>query len=182
MATEVKTGEIVRKVPGQLPAHLADPAPLPDHMKLLVDLQGWISSMMKRTDYNEPSEDHMAQRMMLLTLMSPTPEAILTPDQITGLQDLIPNVPDACTGPIEITDIYVAASDQKDGNRTYVIITWVHLETGEEVTTTTGATQIQVQLIGLLAMGVWPIRVNIRRTDRQDKGGRYMFFMHPADA
>lgn len=182
MATEAKTGEIVKAVPRQMPAHITNPAPLPDELSGLVDIKGWINSMLKGVEYTEPNPDYMAQRMMMLTLLSETPEELLTPNSITGLQDLVPNAPGACTGPIQITEIYVAASDQKDGNKTFVVLSYINFETGAEVTTTTGATQVQLQLLGLLAMGVWPIQVNIKRTERQDKGGRYLFWVNPVDA
>ena len=178
---EVKTGTVVRQRGMSLPAHIESPAPLPDHLEGLFDLRTWFDSLTRGIEYNEPNPDYMSQRMLYLTLTSATPDAVLTPNDITGLQDLVPNVPGGETGNILITDLYVAASDQKDGNKTYILFSFVSDATGLETTTTTGATQVQAQLLTLLAHGQWPIHCNIKRTERKDRGDRFLFWVFPAD-
>lgn len=177
----VKTGTVVSQGRKPLPAHFAAPAPLPSELEGLFTIEDWFTSLTTGRDYVEPNPDYMAQRMLYLTLMSGSAEEVLSPSQLVGLQDLIPNAPGQETGPITITDLYVAASDQADGNRTYLLFSYVVEATQMEVTTTTGATHFQAQIMTLLALGNWPIRVNIRRGERQDKGGRYMLSAMPWD-
>lgn len=176
---EVKTGTVVRRGSMPIPAHIQSPAALPAELDGLFDLREWFTSLTTGVEYIEPNPDYMSQRMLYLTLMSGTVEDVLTPNQITGLQDLVPNVPGGSTGNITVTDLYVASSDQKDGNKTYILFSYVTEDTMEEVTTTTGATQVQAQLLTLLALGTWPLRVNIKRTERKDRGDRFLFWVHP---
>lgn len=178
---EVKSGTVIQQRVKAVPAHIANPAPLPDVLSGLFDLSSWFTSLTRGTEYVEPNPDYMAQRMLWLTMSAPTADAVMTPHDITGLQDLIPNAPGQGTGNILITDLYVAASDQKDGNKTYILFSYVSEDTGLEVTTTTGATQVQAQLLTMLAHGEWPIRCQIKRTERKDRGDRFLFWVFPAE-
>jgi hypothetical protein len=100
---------------------------------------------------------------------------------IDGLQKLLPDEPWASTGPIMFTDLYVAKSDMEDGAKTYMLFTFVSKETGLETTTSTGATQLQLQVCSMLGMGIWPIQGQIKRSDRKDRGGRYIIKFYPED-
>lgn len=164
-----------------LPAHIRKPAPLPPELAGQFTVQGWFTALVKKEKYTEVNPDYMAERMLMLTLFSATPADVLKPKDLKGLQDIVPNVPFAETGPITITDLYVAASDQEDGNTCYMLLTYMSDDTGVETTTTTGATHLQAQALTMLAMGEWPIRCNIRRGNRADRGGRYMFAMVPVE-
>lgn len=177
----VKTGEIIQQRQRALPAHVTNPAPLPDSLAGLFDLGAWFDSLIRKTEYKPLNPDYMAERMLMLTIMSGSVEELLSPKSLTGLQDLIPNTPGATTGPIRITDIYVDKSDQEDGNRCYILFSFINLETGIETTTTTGATQVQATFATWLAHGQWPIECRITRGDRTDRGGRYMFLIQPVE-
>ena len=165
----------------QLAPHLANPAPLPKELAGLFDVTEWLKSLTQHTDYKEPNPDYMAQRMMMLTLSATTVDDLLGEDTLDGLQKLIPDVPWATTGNIAVTSLYVAASDQKDGNKTYMLFDYVRKEDWTQVTTTTGATKLQLQFASLLAMGVWPIEGQIKRTERKDRGGRHLFSFYPEE-
>lgn len=165
----------------QLPVHITNPAPLPPELEGIIQLPEWFNSITKNVEYKEPNPEYMEQRMMLLTIMSATPEELLTPNDLKGLQDIIPDAPWQTTGNIILTSLYVAASDLKEGRRTYMLFSYVNEETGVETTTTTGATQLQLQICGLLMMGQWPIRGRITRTDKTDRAGRYLFWLFPPE-
>lgn len=178
---EVKTGTIVRQRGIAMPAHMVSPAPLPAELNGLFDLRAWFESLARKVEYKPLNPDYMSERMLALTLMSGSVEELLSPKNLTGLQDLIPNTPGATSGPIRITEIYVDKSDQEDGNRCYILFSFINLETGIETTTTTGATQVQAVFLTWLALGQWPIECRITRGDRTDRGGRYMFLIQPVE-
>ena len=146
-----------------------------------VSLQGWANSLVKGTKYTEPDPDYLARRLLYKTLTATTAEKILSDDAGDGLQKIIPNAPEAGTGPITITDLYVAASDLNEGAPTYILLTYVKMSTGESVTTTTGAQMVQAQLLALVNLGIWPIKCQIRRTDRLGKSDKYLFKLFQAD-
>lgn len=175
----VKSGEIVKRKPGVMAPHFATPAPLPTELVGLFDIRAWVRSLTTGEEYTELNEDFMAQRMMMLTLSATTAEEVMADVPMEGLQKLIPDVPWASSGNIMICGLYVAKSQQKVGNPTYMLLEYYNKTTGEEVTTTTGATKLQLQFASLLALGVWPIEGQIKRTDRQDKGGRHLFSFYP---
>ena len=172
---------IVPRQGTQLPVHITNPAPLPPELEGIILLPEWFASITKNVEYVEPNPDYMEQRMMLLTIMSATPEELLTPNDLKGLQDVIPDVPWATTGNILFTSLYVAASDLKEGRRTYMLFSYMNEENGLETTTMTGATQLQLQICGLLMMGQWPIRGRLTRTDKTDRAGRHMFWLFPSE-
>lgn len=178
---EVKTGTIVQQRGIPMPPHMVNPAPLPPALEGLFELRAWFESLARKVEYKPLNPDYMAERMLALTLMSGSVEELLSPKNLTGLQDLIPNTPGATSGPIRITEIYVDKSDQEDGNRCYILFSYISLETGMETTTTTGATQVQAVFLTWLALGQWPIECRITRGDRTDRGGRYMFLIQPVE-
>jgi hypothetical protein len=100
---------------------------------------------------------------------------------VDGLQEWVPDQPNATTGPIEITDLYVASSDFQVGAKTFVIMTCVSLMDGTDRKTTTGAIGIQSKLIGLIKLGHFPIQCQFKRGDSKDKGGRYLLHLLPPD-
>lgn len=185
MTTEVqktaKSGEVVPKQRTVIAPHLNNPAPLPDELKDLFSVKAWVHSLTTGAPYEEMDPDFMAKRMMMLTLSATTVDEILSDVPMDGLQKLIPDVPWQGTGNITLTGLYVAKSQQQVGNPTYMLFTYINEATGEEVTTTTGATKLQLQWASMLALGIWPIRGQIKRTERKDRGGRHLFSFYPAE-
>lgn len=171
------TGTIATLDKGQLTAGNKAPAEL----GRLIDLEGWACAVVRGTIYKEPDPEFISRMLAFQIITSPTIQDAFNQANVFGLQKILPDVPDATTGPIEITDLYVASSDFETGNPSYVIMTWIHLETGKEVRCTTGATNVQATLIALIMHGMWPIRCQIKRGDQKDKGGRHLIFVLPAD-
>jgi hypothetical protein len=68
-----------------------------------------------------------------------------------------------------------------EGAPCYMILDYISLDTGAKRKTTTGATQLQAQILRLIGFGIWPIRCQIKRTERKDKGGRFLFWLYPVD-
>jgi hypothetical protein len=161
--------------------HLINPAPLPPELDGLFYVQAWVKALTTNTTYVEPNPEFMSQRMMMNTLSATTVEELLSDQSLEGLQSILPDEPWASTGNIIITDLYVAASDIEGGAPTYMLLTWVNETTGIETTTSTGATNLQLQFASMLAMGIWPIRGQIKRRDRKDRGGRYLIGFYPAE-
>jgi hypothetical protein len=185
MSTQVektaKTGTVVARNKSALAPHFANPAPLPPELSGLFDIRAWIHSLTTRAEYEELNPDFMAQRMMMLTLSATTAEEVMQDVPMDGLQKLILDAPWQSSGNITIHGLYVAKSDKQDGNRTYMLLEWFDKTTGADVTTTTGATKLQLQFASLLALGVWPIQGQIKRTDRKDRGGRHLFSFYPEE-
>lgn len=171
--------ELVLRGQRQINPAFVDPAPLPEELDGLIDIRGWLKSLTTGVEYKEPNPDYMAQRMLMMALTSTSVEELLSDPQMDGLQDLIPDAPWQGTGNILITGLYVAKSDLTEGQRTYMLLSYFTHATGAETTTTTGATRLQIQMAGQLAMGVWPIEGQIKRTDRKDRGGRHLFSFYP---
>jgi hypothetical protein len=164
-----------------VPAHILNPAPLPPELSGLFDVRDWLYALLKKQPYTEPNPDFMQTRMALMTLQSETVEELLSDRDLDGLQKVIPDAPGMSTGPIMLTQLYVAKSDQAEGNPCYMLFSYVTKATGIETTTTTGVTQLQIQIASMLAMGIWPIEGIIKRADRKDRGGRYMLRFYPED-
>ena len=160
---------------------LTVPDRYPAGFKAIINPEAWARSIVYREAYKEPNPDFLSQMLALLSITATTPEEAFASAGVRRIQQWVTDKPGETTGPFEITDLYVAESDFETGNPTYVIITGVMLETGEEFKATTGATNIQATLIGLLNNGVWPIRCQIKRGDSKDKGGKYLLFMLPPD-
>jgi hypothetical protein len=176
-----QSGEIVARRKGVIAPHFANPAPLPPELAGLFDVRAWVRSLTTGDEYTELNPDYMAQRMMMMTLSATTWSEVMEDAPMDGLQKLIPDAPWQSSGNIMITGLYVAKSQNKDGNPTYMLMEWFNKQTGAEVTTTTGATKLQLQFASALALGIWPIEGQIKRTDRQDRGGRHLFSFYPEE-
>lgn len=163
-------------IPGSvmLPDHIQNPAPLPPELAGLFDVKPWLSALFNKTPYEEPHPEFMEQRMMLMTLQSKDLAELLSDRDLEGLQKIVPDAPGMSTGPIILTSLYVAKSNQTEGNPCYCLFSYVTKSTGKETTTTTGVTQIQIQWASMLAMGIWPIEGIIKRGNGKDRGGRYL--------
>lgn len=175
------TAEVVARRKNVIAPQFSNPAPLPPELNGLFDIRAWVRSLTTGDAYEELNPDFMAQRMMMLTLSATTAEEVMADVPMEGLQSLIPDAPWQGTGNIMITGLYVAKSEQPTGNKTYMLLEWFNKQTGEEVTTTTGATKLQLQFANLLALGIWPIEGQIKRTDRKDRGGRHLFSFYPEE-
>lgn len=156
-------------------------ANVPEALGAIINVEDWASSILRKTPYREPNPDFISTMIAWQTVTAQSAEEVFAQSGVKGLQETIADTPGATTGPIEITDLYVAASDYEVGNPCFVIITATDLETGEEWKRTTGATNVQATILGLLVNGMWPIRCQIKRGDSKDKGGRYLFFVVPPD-
>lgn len=157
-------------------------AELPDILRGQIDLTMWANSLVNRSKYEEPDPDYLSRLLLTQTLTADTIDAVFQQGNIRKLQQSIPNVPEASTGPIEIRDLYVTGSDFGEGAPCYMILTVTDMETGAEVKYTTGAQQLQAQILRLVSLGMWPIKCKIIRTDRKDRGGRFLFWLAPADS
>lgn len=153
----------------------------PAQINRLIDMEAWAHAVVYGDKYEEPDPEFISRMLAFVIITSPDIEAAFNQSGVFGLQKIVPDAPGATTGPIEITDLYVASSDFETGNPSYVIMTWTSLETGKEMRCTTGATNVQATLIALIANGMWPIRCQIKRGDQKDKGGRYLIHVVPAD-
>lgn len=176
------TGQLDRTPSATINELLAGKLALPDEVTRIIDVQGWARSLITHEAYHEPDPDYLARLLLLQTLSAETLDDMFAQGAIKKLQEAIPNVPGAGTGPIEIYDLYVTESDFGEGAPMYLILSTRHLEYGTETKYTTGATQIQAQVMLSICKGWWPLRCQITRTDRKDKGDRYMFWLIPPDA
>jgi hypothetical protein len=154
---------------------------VPDALGAVVDVRAWVDSILRKTPYEEPNPDFISTMIAFQTISAQSVEEVFANAGVSKIQEMLANVPGATTGPIEITDLYVAASDFETGNPCFVIISAISLETGEEWKGTTGATNVQATILGLLVNGMWPIKCQIKRGDSKDKGGRYLLFVLPPD-
>lgn len=157
--------------PAQLPADLAD------HL----DLTAWANALVNHAPYTEKDPNYLSRLLLIQTLEATSPEQVFNPNDLDGLQKVIGNAPGAGTGPIEINGLYVASSSMNEGAPCYMILDYVSLDTGAKRKTSTGATQLQAQILRLIGFGIWPIRCQIKRTERKDKGGRFLFWLFPVD-
>lgn len=153
----------------------------PEGVARVLDMEGWAQSIVNRKPYVEPDPEFLSRMLAWQTITAESAEEVFRSQGIKGLQEMIPDTPGAGTGPIEITDLYVASSDFETGNPCYVIITATDLELTEEWKGTTGATNVQATLLALLANGVWPIRCQIIRGEQKDRGGRYLLLVVKPD-
>lgn len=165
----------------RIEAMLAGDAALPEELRGRIVLRDWADSLVNHAKYEEPDPDYLSRTLLLQTLMAETPEAVLTQSGIRKLQESIPNAPGAGTGAVEVTSLYVTGSDFGEGAPCYMIFELTDLETGVPQKYSTGATQLQAQFLRLISLGVWPIRGQIKRTERKDRGGRFLFWFFPPD-
>jgi hypothetical protein len=154
---------------------------LPAELTKVIDVKGWARSLIVREPYVEPDPEYLQRMLLLQTLTAATIDEVFAQGQLKHLQDAIPNIPGAGTGPVEINDLYVTDSDFGEGAPTYLILGTRSLLHGTETRYSTGAMQIQAQVMAALCLKIWPINCAITRTERKDKGGRYMFWLMPAD-
>ena len=159
------------KAPGNLPAPITQK----------IDFPRWADSLLNGVEYEDPDPDFMSRQFLIQTLSAETAEQVMKESGMISMQKMIPNLPGAGTGPIEITDIYVTGSDFAEGMPTYVLITATDLELGDSKKYVTGASQVQAQLLRLMSLGVWPIKCQIKRTDRKGKGENYLFWVTTVD-
>lgn len=154
---------------------------LPERFFAIINPLEWVNAILYGDDYTEPNPDFISRLLAAQSIFADTIEDAFASAGVLKLQKWLPDSPDASTGPMEITDLYVAKSDFETGNPTYVLVTAVMLMDGTEVKFSTGATNVQATLIGLLRLGHWPIRCQIKRGDTKDKGGHYLMFLLPPD-
>lgn len=146
----------------------------PGELGSVISPKGWMASLLGGVPYKEPDPEYLGKLIMAQSILAQTIEEAWASGEVKHLQEWLPDTPGAVLGPFEMTDVYVAKSDFETGNPTYVIVSCVMLDTGEEERWSTGASQIQATILGLLRHGVWPIRARLLRGDIKDKGDRYM--------
>lgn len=171
---DIANGEVVKPT-------VQERAPLPEQLAGKIVLSAWAESLVNGVKYEDPDPNYLSRLLITQTLTAESLDKVFEQGAIQGLQKAIPNVPDAGTGPIVITDLYVTGSDLNEGVPCYVIITATHVETGEISKYTTGAQQLQAQILASLSWGHWPIPCQIKRIDRKDKSGKYLFWMFPPE-
>lgn len=168
-----------RGIPGDL--KLTEGAMLPEGTELFIDFEGWARSVFHGVPYEEPDKEYLSRMLAFKAITAKTVEEAFGSMGISRLQETLPDTPGASTGPLELTELYVASSDFETGNPCYVIVTATRLDTGKEKKFSTGATNVQATLIGLLKLGYNPIRFQVKRGDSKDKGGRYLLHLLPPD-
>lgn len=154
---------------------------IPEAIGAVIDVKGWAESLIIHTSYTEPNPDFISQMLAFNVMTAASIEEAFQSQNVKQLQRMLPNVPEASTGNIEITDLYVAESDFETGNPTYVIVTCTSMEDGISYKFTTGATNVQATIFALLRLGMWPIQCRIVRGQTKDKGGRYLLFVLPVN-
>lgn len=171
IATVTSVEQMVNDAPAALPAELAGQ----------LDLRAWYYSLARGDDYEDKDPNAVMRKLLLQTANAKTAADLFERSKAVGLQGLVRNIPGAGTGPVDIYGLHVARSHMEGGVRTFMVLDIASRRTGETLTTTTGSQEIQMQVLGFLAFGVWPIPCQIKRMDVKDKGGRYMFRLYPLD-
>jgi hypothetical protein len=170
--------QVVKREPGSA---LLLNSRAPDAISKIIDMEEWAQAVVNGTKYQEPDPNFLSRYLALQIITAETVDEAFRKQNIKGVQEIVPDTPGATTGPMEITDVYVAESSFDAGHSCFVIITAVDLEMGGERKMTTSATNIQATLISLIHQGQWPIRCQIKRGDSKDRGGHYLLFMVPPD-
>lgn len=152
---------------------------LPGELGRIIDFEGWAQSLIFGVKYKEPDPDYISRILVYNIVMAETIEDVFRQTGVKGVQELVPDSPSAEYGPFELTDLYVASSDFETGNNSFVLLTLLMLESGQVVKCSTGATNIQGELIALLKLGNWDRRAKFKRGVSKDKGGRYLLFLMP---
>lgn len=155
--------------------------PLPEKLRDKLSLSAWAESIVNRAPYKELDPDYLSRMLLVQTLTAQTPDEVFEQAGIRKLQELVPNAPGLGTGPVEIVDLYVTSSDFGEGAPCYMIVDIIDETSGDAIRFSTGATQLQAQIIALLSFGTWPIRCQIKRTERKDRGGRFLFWLFPPE-
>src|SRR5271154_3520125 len=171
------TGEVA--VPPERRA--IDFSKLPSVFFKMIDAPAWANAIIYGDKYAEPDPEFISKALALQSIMADTVEEAFANAGIIKLQEWLLDRPGETTGPMEITDLYVAASDFETGNSCFVLVSFAMLEDGSQGKLSTGATNVQATLIGLLRLGTWPIRCQFKRGDSKDKGGKYLIHMLPPD-
>lgn len=156
---------------------LVRPNELVTRMAPVINVEAWAQSLAYGTAYDEPDPDFIARNLAIMTMTAESADDILDQGGVKGLQKLVPDRESETWGPFELTNLYVAKSDFATGNPSFVIMTVTHLVEGAEYKISTGATNIQASLIGLLSLGVWPIRAKFKRGISKDRGERYLLHL-----
>lgn len=166
---------------GTVKALLDGTLKIPDAITRVIDVQGWARSVITGEAYTEPDPEYLSRMLLLQTLTSESIEEAMNQQGIHKLQEWIPNVPGAGTSPIEVSGLYVAVSDFDEGLPTYIIVDGINMTTGLRERFSTGAGQLQAQFMVALCLNQFPLKCQVKRTDRKDKGGRYLFWLYPPD-
>lgn len=156
-------------------------APLPEALEGKVDVRAWAVSLFTGADYVEPDPEGLTRSMLFDSLFATSSMDILTDAAMDSMQDVLEDFAGNTTGPVRITDVYVAASDMEDGGPCYIILTWVDMATGQEQRASTGASILQRKILSHLVIGHWPIECQIVRDKFTDAGGRHMLNLWPVD-
>lgn len=162
-------------------AQLTAGAKLPAPFSAIINFESWARAIVLKEKYHEPNPDFISTMLAMQAISAETIEDVFQASGILKLQEMLPDAPRESTGPLEIIDLYVASSDFETGNATFVILTAVKMMTGDTIKFSTGATNVQATLIGLLRHGVWPMKIQIKRGESKDKGGRFLLHVLPPD-
>ncbi len=154
---------------------------LPEAFRTVINPAAWVNAILYHDKYVEPDPDFISRMLAAQSIMADTVEEAFSSAGIIKLQEWLIDRPGETTGPLEIIDLYVAASDFEAGTSSFVLVSFLMLETGATGKFSTGATNVQATLIGLLRLGTWPIRCQLKRGDSKDKGGKYLIHMLPPD-
>lgn len=146
-----------------------------------IDLKAWVACVFNGEPYEAMNGEEMQRQMLLRVLEAETVDEVLSEDVGEKLQDMVPNFPDASTPPLELISVAVLPGDAENDPSTYLVIRARDIENGGEIRFSTGATNIQVQMMRILSLGVWPIKCIFKRVQKQDQGGRYIFRMSLPD-
>lgn len=160
---------------------LDGPAPLPQALEGALELRDWYYSLARGDAYTDKDPNAVMRKILLQTANAKRPEDLFERSKAVGLQSLVPNEPGRGTGPINIDGLHVSETQLKGGVPCFMVLNITSRRTGETLVTSTGAQELQMQVLGFLTFGIWPIECQIKRMDVKDKGGRYMFRLFPLD-
>lgn len=156
-------------------------ATLPPALDGALDLAAWYYSLARGDKYVSKDPNAIMRKLLMQTANAKTAEDLFERTKALGLQGLIPNVPGRGSGPIDIIGLNVVESHADGGVPCFMVLEIQSRRTGERLITTTGAQEMQMQVLGCLTFGIWPIPCQIKRIDVKDKGGRHMFRLYPVD-
>lgn len=156
-------------------------ATLPQALAGTIDLAAWYYSLARGDKYISKDPNAIMRKLLMQTANAKTADDLFERTKAMGLQGLIPNVPGKGSGPIDIIGLNVVESHMEGGVPCFMVLEIQSRRTGETLITTTGAQEMQMQVLGCLTFGIWPIPCQIKRIDVKDKGGRFMFRLYPLD-
>lgn len=149
------------------------PPGMPLGVSNTVDVNAMAASLIQGVPYKALEEGFVARLLALQTLGATTLEEILSNAGVTHLNDWLPNVPDAKSTVHEIYDFVVDQSDYSSGCPCYVVMSVIDMETGADFKMSTGALQVQIQLLRAVAAGTFPMPVRFCRASNQGQGDSY---------